>query len=98
MEFPLIHTNFWDAVYAIPIIMIVTQILKIYLRIPKKYVPTLPLILGLFISVFISHRHNLIAGLFMGWFYGYAAIGNYAALKTTIITYQQYKKRQRMTE
>jgi len=56
------------------------------------------LILGLLISVFISHRQNIIAGLFMGWFYGYAAIGNYAALKTTIITYLQAKKKKRMAE
>jgi hypothetical protein len=33
----------------------------------------------------MSHRHNLVAGLFMGWFYGYAAIGFYASLKTTIL-------------
>ncbi|WP_102694253.1 hypothetical protein [Rummeliibacillus pycnus] len=96
MEFPIIHTNFWDAVIAIPVIMILTQILKIVFHIPKKYVPTIPLILGLFISVFISHRQNIIAGLFMGWFYGYAAIGNYAALKTSIITYLQWRKRKRM--
>lgn len=27
-HFPTIHTNFWDAVIAVPIVMIVTQILK----------------------------------------------------------------------
>lgn len=97
MEFPLIHTNFWDAVIAIPVIIFLTQFFKIYLHIPKTYVPTIPLILGLLISIFISHRHNLIAGLFMGWFYGYAAIGNYAALKTTIISYLQARRKKKMS-
>lgn len=98
IEFPIIHTNFWDAIIAIPVIMILTQVLKIVFHIPKKYVPPLPIILGLLISVFISHRQNIIAGIFMGWFYGYAAIGNYAALKTTIISYLQAKKKKRMAE
>ena len=89
MNFPTIHTNFWDAVIAIPIIMIVTQLLKIFFRIPTKFVPTVPLILGLFISIFISHKDHLFAGIFMGWFYGYAAIGNYAALKVTLLSYRK---------
>lgn len=85
MHFPIIHTNFWDAVIAVPLILILTQLIKIFLHVPKKYIPTVALLLGLFVSVFYSHRHNIIAGLFMGWFYGYAAIGSYAALKTTIL-------------
>jgi len=89
MDFPTIHTNFWDAVIAIPVIMIITQLLKIFLHIPSKFVPTVALALGLIISIFISHRHSLLAGIFMGWFYGYAAIGNYAALKTTIINFRK---------
>jgi len=88
MNFPIIHTNFWDAVIAIPVIIIITQIIKILFRVQSKYVPLTALIFGLLISVFISHRHHFIAGLFMGWFYGYAAIGNYAALKTAIISYR----------
>ncbi|MEH7384976.1 hypothetical protein V7147_06120 [Bacillus sp. JJ1521] len=88
MDFPIIHTNFWDAVIAVPLVMIITQIIKILFKIPKKYVPTLALIFGLLISVFYSHRHSLGAGLFMGWFYGSAAIGSYASLKTTILAYR----------
>lgn len=90
-HFPTIHTNFWDAVIAVPIVMIVTQILKKYFRIKPVWVPTAALLLGLIISIFISHRHNLLAGIFMGWFYGYAAIGSFASLKTTFITYRQKK-------
>lgn len=86
MDFPTIHTNFWDAVIAVPIVLVVTQLIKVFLKAPKKFVPTIALILGLFISIFISHRHNLLAGIFMGWFYGYAAIGSYAQLKTFFIS------------
>lgn len=89
MNFPIIHTNFWDALIAIPIIMILTQLLKIYFKIPSKFIPPIALIIGLLISIFISHRHNIVAGIFMGWFYGYAAIGNYAALKTSLIAYRK---------
>jgi hypothetical protein len=89
IHFPTIHTNFWDAVIAVPIVLVVTQLIKIFLKVPKKFIPTLALVIGLFISIFISHPHNLIAGLFMGWFYGYAAIGTYASLKTTIISFRQ---------
>ena len=89
MNFPLIHTNFWDAVIAIPVIIIITQIIKILFRVQAKNVPFIALILGLIISVFISHRHHIVAGLFMGWFYGYAAIGNYSALKVSLKAYRK---------
>ena len=36
MDFPTIHTNFWDAVIAVPSVMIITQIIKILLRVQKK--------------------------------------------------------------
>ncbi|MEO4053347.1 hypothetical protein [Solibacillus sp. CAU 1738] len=87
--FPVIHTNFWDAIIAIPVIMIITQLLKIFFRIKPYWVPPIALIIGLIISIFISHRHNLLAGIFMGWFYGYAAIGSYASLKTAFKAYRQ---------
>ncbi|WHY03209.1 hypothetical protein [Neobacillus sp. DY30] len=89
MDFPTIHTNFWDAVIAVPLVMLITQLIKVLLKVKKKYVPTIALIIGLSISIFISHRHHFIAGIFMGWFYGYAAIGSYASLKTTILAYRK---------
>ena len=88
MDFPTIQTNFWDAIIAVPLVMVLTQLLKIILKINRKYVSLIALVLGLCISVFISHRHHLIAGIFMGWFYGYAAIGSYASLKTTIKSFR----------
>jgi len=92
LDFPTIHTNFWDAVLSVPVVLIVTQLLKIIFKIPKKFVPSFALILGLFISIFISHKADLYAGIFMGFFYGYAAIGSYASLKTTILTYRDDRK------
>ncbi|MDQ0225741.1 hypothetical protein [Metabacillus niabensis] len=92
MDFPTIHTNFWDAVIAVPIVMLITQLIKVFLKVKRKYVPTIALILGLSISIFISHRHDLLAGVFMGWFYGYAAIGSYASLKTTLISFRSEKE------
>ena len=89
MDFPTIHTNFWDAVIAVPAVMISTQIVKKLFKIPKKYVPLMALVFGLLISIFISHKGNLLAGFFMGYFYGYAAIGSYASLKTTIMSFRK---------
>jgi len=90
-HFPLIHTNFWDALIAVPVVMMLTQLMKKLCHIKPFWVPFIALVIGLLISVFISHRHHLLAGLFMGWFYGYAAIGSYASLKTSYITYKQKK-------
>ena len=93
MTFPVIHTNFWDAVLAIPLVMILTQLIKIFTPIPRTFVPTLAIILGLLISVFYSHPHHLVTGIFMGYFYGYAAIGNYASLKTTLLALKKKRRK-----
>jgi hypothetical protein len=89
MDFPTIQTNFWDAIIAVPAVLILTQILKILFKIKKKYVPVIALLIGLCFSIFISHPKHLFAGIFMGWFYGYAAIGSYASLKTTFKTFRK---------
>ncbi|OAH52865.1 MULTISPECIES: hypothetical protein [Bacillaceae] len=94
MDFPTIHTNFWDAFIAVPVIMVLTQLIKIFFKVPKSYVPTVALAIGLLLSVFVSHRGHLVAGLFMGWFYGYAAVGSYASLKTVILSYLKKVRRE----
>ncbi|WP_226583506.1 hypothetical protein [Halobacillus litoralis] len=91
-EFPIIHTNIWDAVIAVPIIILLTEFIKLIFHLPKGWVPSLAGFLGLVISVFIAHRNNLAAGIFMGLFYGNAAVGVYASLKTS---YQVYKNRRK---
>ncbi|MFZ0446021.1 MAG: hypothetical protein WAM95_15580 [Bacillus sp. (in: firmicutes)] len=93
MDFPTIHTNFWDAVIAVPSVIIITQMIKVLLKVPKKFIPTIALIIGLVFSIFISHRESFVAGIFMGWFYGYAAIGSYASLKTTLISFRNSRRR-----
>ena len=91
MEFPIIHTNFWDGIIAIPLIVILTQLFKVF-PIPRQYFPTIASILGFSISIFYSRRHSLPAGIFMGGFYSAAAIGTYSSLKTSWIA---FKKRRR---
>ncbi|NMD71194.1 hypothetical protein HHO41_12880 [Bacillus sp. DNRA2] len=86
--FPIIHTNFWDALIAVPTVIILTQIFKKIFPIPKPLIPTLANVIGFIISIFFAHRHNLWAGILMGAFYGNAAVGIYAALKTQIKAYR----------
>ncbi|KHE67698.1 hypothetical protein [Halobacillus sp. BBL2006] len=93
-HFPVIHTNFWDAVIAVPSVLILTQLIKILFPIPKPLVPSLANVIGLIISIFIAHPHNWWAGVFMGFFYGNAAVGAYASLKTSFIAYKRKKKKQ----
>ncbi|WP_421378830.1 hypothetical protein ACOJQI_13870 [Bacillus salacetis] len=89
--FPVIHTNFWDAVTAVPLTIILTQVFKIMLSIRRPFVPTLANVIGLIISIFFAHKGNIWTGIFMGFFYGNAAVGVYSSLKTSIIAYRSRK-------
>lgn len=95
MDFPTIHTNFWDAVIAIPVIILLTQLIKVFFKPRSFLVPNIAVLLGLFISIFISHRGHPVTGIFMGFFYGYAAIGNYASLKTSVLAFRGEKEEER---
>lgn len=86
-SFPIIHTNIWDATIAVPIVVALTQIIKIFINIPRTYIPSVANIIGLVISVFFAHKGNLSAGIFMGLFYGNAAVGVYASIKTGLKTF-----------
>ena len=90
-NYPIIHTNIWDAVIAVPIVLILTQVLKKFLSISKPFVPTMANIIGLILSIFFAHRNYLWSGVFMGFFYGNAAVGVYASLKTQIKAYREKK-------
>ena len=92
-NFPTIHTNFWDAMIAVPIVVIITQILKVFLPIPRALVPTLANIVGLILSIFFAHRGNLGAGIFMGFFYGNAAVGVLSSMKISWITFKKRRNR-----
>ncbi|MDY0405797.1 hypothetical protein P5G51_010690 [Virgibacillus sp. 179-BFC.A HS] len=87
-EFPIIHTSIWDGMLAVPTIVLLTQLFKAF-PIPKQYYPTIASFFGFFISLFISHRHDLWAGIFMGGFYSAAAVGTYASLKTSWIAFKK---------
>ncbi|MDY0408598.1 hypothetical protein ACFFIS_13875 [Virgibacillus soli] len=95
MEFPTIHTNFWDGVIAVPLIVIITQCFKIF-PIPRQYFPTIASVLGFGISIFYSHRHNIWAGIFMGGFYSAAAVGTYSSLKTSWIAFKNRKRKKEL--
>ena len=95
MDFPTIHTNIWDGVLAVPSIVLLTQCLTLF-PLPQQYFPPIASILGFIISISISHPGNLASGIFMGAFYGGAAIGTYASLKTTWIAYKERKRKKRV--
>lgn len=91
-QFPIIHTNIWDAIMAVPTVVIITQILKWLLPIKKSFIPGVANFIGLIISIFFAHRHSLWSGIFMGFFYGNAAVGMYASLKTQIKSFRNSQK------
>jgi len=92
--FPVIHTNFWDSLIAVPAVLIITQLIKLIFPIPRVLVPTVATVLGLAFALFIAHRYNFWGAIFMGFFYGNAAVGVYASLKTS---WQAYRKTEKNT-
>ncbi|WP_054712725.1 hypothetical protein [Bacillus sp. JCM 19041] len=88
MGYPTIHTNIWDGLIAIPAVVLFTQMAKTFFHLKPSYVPTIATLLGLAISIFISHPHNLSAGIFMGFLYGGAAVGMHASLTTSWRTFR----------
>lgn len=87
-EFPVIHTNIWDAFYAIPIIVIAIILIKMFFKLPSSWLSTVAVVIGLAISIFISHSGNLSAGIFMGLFYGAAAMGAIYSMKNSFRAYR----------
>ncbi|MFG6494838.1 hypothetical protein P8610_05730 [Fictibacillus sp. UD] len=88
MEFPFIHTNFWDALIAVPAIIVMIEILKVFFPSLSAWIPTIASLLGLIISVFIAHPHSLWTGIVMGIGYGVAAVGSYAGFATVFHHYR----------
>ncbi|TDQ42682.1 hypothetical protein [Aureibacillus halotolerans] len=98
MELPFIQTNIWDALIAVPLVLVVTQLLKVVIFIPRVFVPTIATVLGVLVSLIYSHPHDVAAGLFMGFFYGNAAVGVYASLKTSWRVFRQEEPMRSETE
>ena len=88
-EFPVIHTNIWDAFWAIPVILMVIIILYTFFKLPETWFSTVATVTGLILSIFISHPGKLPAGIFMGFFYGGAATGTIYSMKLWFIAYRK---------
>lgn len=88
-ELPNIHTNIWDALWAIPAILVVIILLKLFFKLPESWLSTAATAIGLILSIFISHRGNLPAGIFMGFFYGGAATGTIYSVKVWFLSYRK---------
>ncbi|MED1865317.1 hypothetical protein P4V41_17765 [Fictibacillus nanhaiensis] len=89
-EFPVVHTNFWDAFQAVPIIILALIILKILFPKLQTWLNTISNVLGLLISIVFAHPGNLWAGIFMGVFYGNSAIGVYYSY---VISFEAFRNR-----
>lgn len=90
MEFPVIHTNVWDAMWGVPVVLIVALIAKWLFKVPLTWLSTVSTVVALGLSIFISHPKSLSAGIFMGLFYSGAAMG---MIYSTKQTFHAYRKR-----
>lgn len=89
-EFPIINTNIWDAFWAIPAILLGVLLLRLLFKLPESWFSTAATIIGLLLSIFISHPGNWPAGIFMGFFYGGAASGTIYSVK---VWYKGYREK-----
>jgi hypothetical protein len=87
-ELPVIHTNIWDTIWAIPVIVVVVLMTKVFFKVPTAWLSTVATVVGLVLSIFISHPGNLSAGIFMGFFYGSAALGFMYSVRNSFIAYR----------
>ncbi|WJY26886.1 hypothetical protein [Sporosarcina trichiuri] len=87
-EFPTIHTNIWDAVWAVPVTFAAVLAAKWLFRVKPAALSTVATGVALFLSIVISHPKNLSAGIFMGFFYSGAAMGTLYSLQQTILAYR----------
>ncbi|MCM3757914.1 hypothetical protein M3197_10600 [Sporosarcina aquimarina] len=87
-EFPTIHTNIWDAIWAVPVTFIVVVIAKWVFRVRPTWLSTVSTVIALILSIFISHPHNLSAGIFMGFFYSGAAMGVLYSMKQSYLAFR----------
>lgn len=87
-EYPIIHTNIWDAIWAVPVVLLIVLVAKWLFRVKSSWLSTVATIAALILSVFISHRGNLAAGIFMGVFYSGAAIGVIYSVKQSYLAYR----------
>ncbi len=87
-EFPTIHTNVWDAVWAVPVTIAVVLAARWLLRVKPSWLSTVATVTALILSIFISHPNSLSAGIFMGFFYSGAAMGALYSMKQSYIAFR----------
>ncbi|AXI00829.1 hypothetical protein DV702_14610 [Sporosarcina sp. PTS2304] len=87
-EFPIVHTNIWDAVWGVPVVLVIVLLAKWLLNVPLTWLSTVATASGLFLSIFVSHPGNLSAGIFMGFFYSGAAMGIIFSTKQSLRAYR----------
>lgn len=87
-EYPVIHTNIWDAFWAVPVVLLIVLAAKWLFGVKSSWLSTVATVTALILSIFISHRGNLAAGIFMGFFYSGAAIGVIYSMKQSYLAYR----------
>lgn len=87
-EFPTIHTNVWDALWAVPVTLALVLIAKWVFHVRPAWLSTVSTVVALVLSNFISHPHNLSAGIFMGIFYSGAAMGLLYSLQQSYLAFR----------
>ncbi|MCM3744450.1 hypothetical protein M3193_09865 [Sporosarcina luteola] len=87
-EYPIIHTNIWDALWAVPVVLLIVLVAKWLFGVHSSWLSTVATAAALILSIFISHRGNLAAGIFMGFFYSGAAIGVLYSVKQSYLAYR----------
>lgn len=88
-EFPIIHTNIWDAVWAVPVVLLIVLMAHWLLKVPESWISTVSTVFALLLSIFITHRGDLAAGIFMGLFYSGAAMGTVYSLKQSYLAFRK---------
>ncbi|MCG3086519.1 hypothetical protein [Sporosarcina cyprini] len=88
-EYPIIHTNIWDAIWAVPVILLVVLAAKWFFKVPSSWLSTVATVSALILSIFVSHPGNLPAGIFMGLFYSAATLGLLYSFKHSYLAFRQ---------
>ena len=87
-ETPVIHTNMWDALWAVPVVLLIVMAAKWLFGVRSSWLSTVSTVAALLLSIFVSHRGDLSAGIFMGFFYSGAAMGVLYSIKQSLLAYR----------
>ena len=74
-EFPVIHTNIWDAIWAIPVIVVVVLVMKAFFKLSTAWLSTVATIVGLAAFHFHQSSREFVSRNFHGLFLRWCRIG-----------------------